>query len=125
MFDRLIGFIQLGFDRRRPGLDDHLGFCPECGSAGYPFYVNVGKNIFMLCPIHKCGWWAGHGLFSSWEEETEADWARNRALLAEYRKVEPAHLSPWTGWLVRLPERLLARLRRLWPKPVPDSDVPF
>ena len=81
----------------RPGVDDHFGLCPHCVAAGdladvFP-YVNVRKSHYKLCEKHKVCWEVGSGLFSSWQEETEADWQRNREMLATLTMVKPAYLA--------------------------------
>jgi ribosomal protein L37AE/L43A len=68
--------------------DTGFGVCPECGF--HDGYLNVRKNIWFVCDQCKTKWSGGYGLFSSWEEETEADWERNLALLDTYRTVESA-----------------------------------
>lgn len=79
-----------------PGVEDRFGLCPDCAAAGkyadtFP-YLNVHKNLFKLCEEHKVYWPMGYGLFSSWEQETEEDWTRNKAKLDTMRRVEPAFL---------------------------------
>lgn len=65
----------------------YFGGCPECRT--HDGYVNVGKDHWIVCEKCKVKWHVGSGLFSSWEQETETDWARNRELLAGFRQVEP------------------------------------
>jgi hypothetical protein len=62
-----------------------FGGCPHCGRGDD--YLNVGRSHWFVCREHKVKWLAGSNLFSSWREETEEDWRRNAATLAEYREV--------------------------------------
>jgi len=65
----------------------YFGNCPECGRQDG--CVNVGEDHWLVCRVHRTKWWIGSNLFSSWQEETEADWHRHADLLASYREVEP------------------------------------
>lgn len=67
--------------------DDYFGLCPHCHRE--PEYVNVCKENYAICSDHKVFWWIGHGIFSSWQEETEEDWQRNTELLKGCERVEP------------------------------------
>lgn len=69
--------------------DDFFGGCPHCG--GNDGYVNLRRTHVFLCEKHKTAWVRGDNLFSSWRQETPADWKRNRRMLTRgrYRLVEP------------------------------------
>ena len=73
----------------RMGEIDYFGGCPECGTNDG--YLNVGREHWFVCDKHKTKWWIGSNLFSSWMEETEEEWQRNKIKLADYREVEPIH----------------------------------
>lgn len=47
--------------------------------------VNVGRVHWCVCDTHRLKWCVGENLFSSWHDETAADWAWNAALLDEYK----------------------------------------
>lgn len=80
---------------------EHFGVCPECGKNDG--YVNVNRAHFFVCDTHKVFWSAGGNLFSSWRDQTEADWQHNANLLDGYREVQPKHpkllnntgIQPW------------------------------
>lgn len=69
----------------------YFGGCPHCGQTDG--YLNVHKEVWFRCDRHHTKWCAGSGLFSSWMDETEADWNRNAALLAGYVELKPRHLA--------------------------------
>ncbi len=71
---------------RLPG-EDHFGECPRCGF--YDRCLNIGRGHWYVCHQHKVRWMVGENLFSSWRNETEADWRRNWMQIGEYKKVEP------------------------------------
>lgn len=82
--------LRAGRDRRASqGSEEfaYFGNCPVCRRE--PEYVNVHMTHWMICGRCKTKWRIGSNLFSSWHDETEADWERNRALLATFREVEP------------------------------------
>lgn len=51
--------------------------------------ANVHKTHWCYCRHHRVRWSPGENLLSSWRDETEEDWNRNRATLALYSVVEP------------------------------------
>lgn len=69
--------------------NEYFGGCPECGDADAGF--NIGRSHYSVCTTHKTVWGIGANLFSSWHDETEADWDANRAKYADYRMVKPVH----------------------------------
>ena len=64
-----------------------FGGCPHCGQDDG--YLNVGREHWFFCREHKTKWRVGTNLFSSWREEDEGAWQRNRFTLAEYMTVDP------------------------------------
>lgn len=70
----------------------YFGGCPECGKQDE--YLNVGRSHWAVCNRHKFTWSIGTNLFSSWHEETQADWRRNAEKLASYREVNPIYPEP-------------------------------
>ena len=73
--------------------DFYFGACPECKEQDTSCYLNIGKDHWIYCDKHRVCWPIGYNLFSSWQEETEEDWERNRQQLKDYRVVEPWHPS--------------------------------
>ena len=70
-------------DNQNSAEDDICGLCPECN--GITDVLNIGRNHWAYCDTHRITWWIGSNLFSSWHNESEDDWARNREFLAGYR----------------------------------------
>src|SRR5262245_35817542 len=69
-------------------VENEFGICPSCGRA--PFITNNYKDDYAGCDKCKCFWWVGWDLMGDWRYETEDDWAANRKILKQYRKVENA-----------------------------------
>jgi hypothetical protein len=68
--------------------DNYFGGCPHCGAG---LCENVRKSHYGVCETHKVFWPIGSGLFSSWQEEDEEIWRKNREMLASFTQVEPIH----------------------------------
>ncbi len=79
-------------ESQRITTDEYFGGCPECGKNNG--YLNCERTHVFFCETHKTAWAAGSNLFSSWHDETEADWQRNEERLATYREVEPIYPEP-------------------------------
>ena len=77
---------------RQVTTDEYFGGCPECGKSDG--YLNVGRNHWGVCDTHKTTWPIGANLFSSWHDETEAEWQQNEERLATYSIVEPIRPEP-------------------------------
>ena len=73
-----------------PDYVHHFGSCPHCMTD--PTYMNHGKDHFMTCSEHKVYWYVGSNLFSSWRDETPADWEKNAALLDTFTEVKPRYV---------------------------------
>lgn len=71
---------------------EYFGGCPQCGQTDGCF--NIEREHWFKCDTHKTCWSIGANLFSSWREETDADWSRNRVKHESYRTVEPVHPEP-------------------------------
>ena len=67
--------------------DGGFGLCPHC--AGGDEYLNVGRDHWFICREHKTRWCAGSNLFSSWRDETQAQWDENEQLLKEFKVIKP------------------------------------
>jgi hypothetical protein len=66
---------------------DHWGGCPECHT--YDCYLNVERTHWFVCHTHKKKWCVGWNLMSSWRDETQEQWDRNAARIADYEEIEP------------------------------------
>lgn len=72
--------------------DEHFGGCPICGRTDG--YLNVGRGHWFVCDAHKARWYAGYNLFSSWQDETEAEQRARFASVEHYREATPVYPSP-------------------------------
>ena len=99
--------------------DHYFGGCPECGDTDG--YMNVERVHFFICDKHKTKWRIGENLFSSWHEETEADWRDNAKRLASYREVEP---MPWEPTPEEKAEMGWVAAQAPYIDPL-DDDIPF
>ena len=50
--------------------------------------MNIGKDHWKYCEKHGLRWHIGYNVFSSWQNETEDDWARNEEVLIRCREIE-------------------------------------
>ena len=71
--------------------DNYFGNCTVCNGPGV--CRNIGRDHYFCCDAHQVFWHVGNNLFSSWQNETEEDWALNRKVLSEYREIEEYHLT--------------------------------
>ncbi len=67
----------------------YFGGCPICGSNDGQ--VDLGRDHWFICEMHKTKWHFGSNLFSAWREQTENDWRCNEYRLANYMTVEPVY----------------------------------
>lgn len=84
------------FPRRFPDaivVNDYFGGCPECGKNDG--HLNIYRDHYFVCHAHKKRWSPGSNLFSSWKDETEAEWSVNAGLLDGYDEVEPLMVGCW------------------------------
>ena len=51
--------------------------------------LNVGRDHWVVCHVHRVMWNVGSNLLSGWREEPASLHAENDALLASYREVVP------------------------------------
>ncbi len=72
--------------------DEYFGGCPTCGKNDG--YFNVHRTHWMVCNRHKTRWLVGSNLFSSWREETEADWKENMERMGGYAVIRPVNPEP-------------------------------
>ena len=88
--------------------NNYFGDCPHClMSDGY---LNIGANHYNVCDVHRVFWSIGANLFSSWKEETEADWQRNKELLGQYSEVKPFHtMIRDVRWSARIENEVILR----------------
>ncbi len=99
--------------------DHYFGGCPECGDTDG--YLNAERVHFFICNKHKTRWRIGENLFSSWHEETEADWRDNAKRLASYREVKPMLWEPTPEEKAEM-GRVAAQAPYIDPL---DNDIPF
>ena len=75
------------------GAPDYFGDCPKCEHRGNDGYLNIGREHWILCHIHRLKWCVGENLFSSWRRETRDNWEDNHRRIARYRKI-PIPINP-------------------------------
>ena len=70
----------------------YFGGCPECGDQDG--YTNVGRSHWVFCKAHRTMWCIGANLFSSCQDETEAEQRRDYDAigLGSFTVVKP---MPW------------------------------
>jgi hypothetical protein len=66
---------------------DQFGACPECGKNDG--YRNIYRQHFFFCEEHRITWSVGVNLFSSWREQSPADWRAAWEQLKDYRVYDP------------------------------------
>lgn len=66
--------------------DAYFGVCPTCGDNDG--YLNIHKDHWFICHEHRVRWHFGTNLFSSWRQESEADWRENQNRIGPYRDIE-------------------------------------
>jgi hypothetical protein len=66
---------------------DYWGGCPQCGQHDGCF--SVERDHWYVCHAHRVKWCIGSNLFSVWRVLSADDFARNAAMLAGFRCVEP------------------------------------
>lgn len=71
---------------------EYFGGCSHCGKAAE--YTNVRSDHWFFFHDHKTKWRIGSNLFSSWCDEIEKDWTRNRYRLTGYMAVDRIHRKP-------------------------------
>jgi hypothetical protein len=73
----------------------YFGGCPLCGRTDG--YMNIRAAHWFVCDNHRTRWFIGTNLFSSWKDETEADWERSRQKLESYTEVKPIRANSLSG----------------------------
>ena len=53
--------------------------------------MNVGPAHYFVCHEHRTRWMAGYNLFSTWRQQTVADWHSNQQEIADYDEVQPIY----------------------------------
>lgn len=66
---------------------DTFGGCPQCGRNDG--FINVGRNHWFVCDLHKTKWWIGSNWFACWRSQTPDDWKWGAEKLTPYEEVEP------------------------------------
>jgi hypothetical protein len=67
-------------------VEDHVGSCPACGSAGH--YGNIYRRTFFYFDDHRLTWSPGSNLMSSWRGEEPEDWRATWERVRSYRTVD-------------------------------------
>jgi hypothetical protein len=75
------------WDRKRQEQEGYFGLCPAC--RAHDGYLNVGPEHVFVCDVHRTKWHIGSNLFSSWQDETEAEWDANAMRLTGYTEIVP------------------------------------
>jgi hypothetical protein len=78
---------EVGEGRTHASYDNHFGVCPVCYRSNG--FLNVHKDHWFVCHVHKTKWHVGSNLFSSWKEENEKTWRKNEETLRGYTTVDP------------------------------------
>ena len=65
--------------------DNYFGVCPACGRTDG--CLNIGRVHWFVCHQHKKKWSVGSNLFSSWRDQTEADWEANFHRIKDYEDI--------------------------------------
>jgi hypothetical protein len=65
----------------------HCGVCPKCGKSDG--FVNLGKEHWFICRVHKSKWFAGANLFEGWENQTVAQAQSIELMLDSYKEIVP------------------------------------
>lgn len=84
--------VKAGMVTEKITTDEYFGGCPHCGQTDG--YVNVQGAHFFICKTHQVYWWIGTNLFSSWKEEDQEIWDKNKQMLEQFTEVEPIHPEP-------------------------------
>ena len=66
---------------------DYFGGCPFCRRNDG--CLNVHRDHWFVCHLHRVKWCVGSNLFSAWRHESKTTWTANAELLAGYVEVEP------------------------------------
>lgn len=70
----------------REGKVDHtILTCPVCLRGCY--CCNVGRDHYGYCEDCGVSWHVGSNLVSSWKNETEKAWQKNKEILSKYRLI--------------------------------------
>ena len=70
----------------RPRMDAYFGVCPVCRRGG-ELMVNFGREHWVVCRRDRVRWCFGENLFSSWRNQSEADYRANLARYGSFRVV--------------------------------------
>jgi len=62
------------------------GKCPQCFSKVK--VLNIGRNHYCYCEQCKIKYLEGNNLYSSWREESKADWERNAVFLSKFKLID-------------------------------------
>jgi hypothetical protein len=65
--------------------DNYYGHCPFPEHENC--YLNIYREHWFYCDKCKIKWYWGSNLFSSWKEENEDVWAKNRKKIKNYEEI--------------------------------------
>ena len=74
---------------------DYFGVCPTCHKNDG--CLNIGRTHVFVCHEHRVRWSVGSNLFSSWKDETQADWDANAKRICGYQEVKPYRDPAWNA----------------------------
>lgn len=63
------------------------GVCPQCYRTDG--YVNIGKEHWGICDVHRVRWPIGYNLFSDWQHESRDEQEETWSKVAPYVVVQP------------------------------------
>jgi hypothetical protein len=69
--------------------EEYFGGCPHCGKTNG--YRNAGRSHWFFCDDHRVIWHIGTNLFSSWQNETEAEQEEKWKHIENYSEVTPIY----------------------------------
>lgn len=82
---------------------DLVGECPKCHGTDNVIR-NYGENHWGACEGCRVTWCIGYNLYSSWQNETEVDWLRNREYLSGFTVINADTLE-----VIQVPEIMVLR----------------
>ena len=70
-----------------------FGVCPKCGKSDG--VVNLGKEHWFFCRVHKTKWFSGVNQFKGCENQTVAQAGGIEIMMNSYQDVVPINVSDW------------------------------
>ena len=66
--------------------DNYFGHCLVPEHENY--YLNIGREHWMVCDKCRLKWFIGANLFSSWRHQNKDVWVANKKKLRLYRDID-------------------------------------